>query len=102
LTAKLRNPFQGCEQSPRAFLNPGFQSKPWAGIGQRFQRYSILPRTLEAWTLCAKPALGLSPTLPSEVKSYSPTLRSESLLLKSDGNSGFVGLVGLEEEDRGA
>jgi hypothetical protein len=28
LTATPRNPFQGCEQSPRAFLNPGFQSKP--------------------------------------------------------------------------
>jgi hypothetical protein len=27
LTAKPRNPVQGCEQSPRAFLNPGFQSK---------------------------------------------------------------------------
>jgi hypothetical protein len=41
LTAKPRNPFKGCEQSPRAFLNPGFQSKPWAGIGERFQRYSF-------------------------------------------------------------
>ena len=22
-------------------MNPGFQSKPWAGIGQRFQRYLV-------------------------------------------------------------
>jgi hypothetical protein len=28
-----------------AFLHPGFQSKPWADISQRFQRYSILGRT---------------------------------------------------------
>ena len=24
------------------FLNPGFQSKPWAGIGERFQRNGVL------------------------------------------------------------
>jgi len=46
LTAKPRNPFQGCEQSLLVFLNPGFQSKPWADIGQRFQRYSIIARTM--------------------------------------------------------
>jgi hypothetical protein len=34
-------PLQGCEQFPRALLDPGFQSKPWADIGQRLQRYSI-------------------------------------------------------------
>ena len=37
---KTAQPLQGCEESPRAFLDPGFQSKPWAGIGERFQRYS--------------------------------------------------------------
>src|SRR5258705_1807128 len=46
---------QGCEQTPRAFLNPGFQSKPWAGISQRFQRYSILARTHEFSTFGARP-----------------------------------------------
>jgi len=35
-------PLQDCEQSPPAFLTPRFQSKPWAGIGQRFQRYQVL------------------------------------------------------------
>jgi hypothetical protein len=40
LTARPCNPFRGRKQSPRPFLNPGFQSKPWADIGQRFQRYS--------------------------------------------------------------
>jgi len=49
-------PLQGCEQSPRAFLNPGFQSKPWADISQRFQRYSMFARTHEFSTFCAKPS----------------------------------------------
>jgi hypothetical protein len=39
---KTAQPFQGCEQSPRALLNPGFQSKPWADISERFQRTSSL------------------------------------------------------------
>jgi hypothetical protein len=29
-------------------LNPGFQSKPWADISQRFQRYSIFALFLQA------------------------------------------------------
>jgi len=37
---KTSQPLQGCEQFLLAFLNPGFQSKPWADIGERFQRYS--------------------------------------------------------------
>src|SRR5687767_4610138 len=35
LTRNPRKPLQGCEQSPRTFLNPGFQSKPWAEIYRR-------------------------------------------------------------------
>jgi hypothetical protein len=48
-------PLQGCEKFPRAFLNPGFRSKPWADIRQRFQRYSIFGCTLDFSTFCAKP-----------------------------------------------
>jgi hypothetical protein len=66
LTAKPRNPFQGCEEFLGAFLNPGFQSKPWADIGQRFQRYSILARTHEFSTFCAKPSF--IPLLPTGLK----------------------------------
>jgi len=43
LTAKPRNPFR-VANNLRASLHPGFQSKPWADSGQRFQRYSILAR----------------------------------------------------------
>jgi hypothetical protein len=32
----------GLRQSPEAFSNPEFQSKPWAEISQRFQRTSLL------------------------------------------------------------
>jgi hypothetical protein len=31
---------QSCGESLATFLFPGFQSKPWAGTRQRFQRYS--------------------------------------------------------------
>jgi hypothetical protein len=68
LTAKPRNPFQGCEQSLLAFSNPGFQSKHFhptraarvgtparADISQRFQRLLILARTDAFSTFCAKP-----------------------------------------------
>jgi hypothetical protein len=34
---------QSCEESVQAFLSPGFQSKPWAGISQRFQRFESNP-----------------------------------------------------------
>ena len=30
---------RGCEKYSGAFLFPGFQSKPWARICERFQRY---------------------------------------------------------------
>jgi hypothetical protein len=43
---KTAQPLQGCKLSHRAFLNPGFQSKPWADISQRFQRYKIFPPNL--------------------------------------------------------
>jgi hypothetical protein len=39
----------------KPFLNPGFQSKPWAGISQRFQRKSqLLTATAvdEWWNVC--------------------------------------------------
>jgi hypothetical protein len=36
LTANHRNSFRVAKN----LLNPGFQSKPWAGISERFQRYS--------------------------------------------------------------
>src|SRR5258706_238477 len=39
-------------------LHPGFQSKPWADISQRFQRYSIFGRTHEFSTFCATASSG--------------------------------------------
>jgi hypothetical protein len=54
LTAKLHNPFRVANKLLEAFLHPGFQSKPWADISQRFQRYSILARIHELSTFCAK------------------------------------------------
>jgi hypothetical protein len=35
---KRRNSFRVATNLSRASLHPGFQSKPWAGISQRFQR----------------------------------------------------------------
>jgi hypothetical protein len=37
-TVKHSQLLQSCEVSLAAFNNPGFQSKPWAGISERFQR----------------------------------------------------------------
>jgi len=39
-TPKQSQLLQSCEKSFAGLLNPGFQSQPWAGISQRFQRYS--------------------------------------------------------------
>ena len=68
-------PLQGCKQSPRTFLHPGFQSQPWAEISQRFQRYSIAPlichraRHDRAMTNC----FSVSP-LPSTSRNQFPAL----------------------------
>jgi hypothetical protein len=32
---------QSCERVLAGLLSPGFQSKPWAGISERFQRCSL-------------------------------------------------------------
>jgi hypothetical protein len=37
--AKALQLLQSCERCIGRFFRPGFQSKPLAGIGQRFQRY---------------------------------------------------------------
>ena len=37
-TAKQSQLLQSCEESLAGLLNPGFQSKPWAEISERFQR----------------------------------------------------------------
>jgi hypothetical protein len=39
--ATLSQLLQSCEESLAPLLTPGFQSKPWAEIGQRFQRYFL-------------------------------------------------------------
>ena len=54
-------PLRGCEQSPRTFLNPGFQSKPWADVSQRFQRYQVSALTHEFATFRARPQHGEFP-----------------------------------------
>jgi hypothetical protein len=38
---RRRNSLRVAKNLLRDSLNPGFQSKPWAGIGERFQRYSF-------------------------------------------------------------
>ena len=53
-TAKPRNPFRVANKLS-GILSPGFQSKPWADISQRFQRYSIFARTHEFATFCERP-----------------------------------------------
>jgi len=40
-------PFQGCENFLAGDVDPGFQSKPWAGVSQRFQRFKIKGSELE-------------------------------------------------------
>jgi hypothetical protein len=37
--ATLSQLLQSREESLVPLLNPGFQSKPWGGISERFQRY---------------------------------------------------------------
>ena len=39
--------FQSCAESLEAVLVPGFQSKPWAGICERFQRFWVGSPTKE-------------------------------------------------------
>ena len=51
--AEPRNLFGVANNLPLHF-EPRDQSKPWADIGQRFQRYAILAPT-EFSTFCAKP-----------------------------------------------
>jgi len=40
LLSQNRATLSGLRTISSALLNPGFQSKPWADISQRFQRYS--------------------------------------------------------------
>ena len=53
---------QSCEEYILITRNPGFQSKPWAEISERFQRYSLFV-SFNSWTL-------LDPVVPLQLKTF--------------------------------
>ncbi len=62
---------QSCEESPKMFLHPGFQRKPWAGIGKRFQRYFFAVADLRFTiyeSMCARGGAGIDQLVGPEIR----------------------------------